>query len=123
MHGQLCDHPSLDRIAEGQIIDRFHWLQWDAEKVDRQSDVGAKDQSPISSQMDVDHAHEDSDIDSTSATVNSESDTELCDLESLMENQIGSSVNTELPDIDEIRAELTPVARPTNPPASPPQDF
>ena len=70
--------------------------------------------------MDLDSANEDSDIDSTSATVGSDSDTELYNLESSLDSQ---SDGSELPNIDYLRAELTPVARLRNLPASHPQDF
>ena len=111
---KLCGHLSLDRIAEGQYITRQQWIKWDAESAGIQSDVGTKAQPPSSSANDID-------TDSASDT-----DTELYDLESLLEGQSGGSRATsdnELPDLptdmDVLRAELTPVSGLANPLASP----
>ena len=64
-----------------------------------------------------------SEVDSSSASEADISGTELYDLESLMDSQSvtnDNSVDSELPDIDDLRAELTSIAWQTNPPASPP---
>ena len=60
---------------------------------------------------------------SRASVSNKASDTELYDLESLMESQSGGSIDNELPDMGDLRADLAPIAWLTNPPASPPQDF
>ena len=63
---------------------------------------------------------------SSSASEADSSDTEIYDLEELMDSQSvnnDNSVESELPDIDDLRAELTLLAWQTNPPASPPHDF
>ena len=95
----MCAFPQLDTIEEGQAIARQIWRRWDAEKSNHQSDVGPQDQAPNYSS-----ANEDSGSDTesdTGATVDSES-TELYDLETLMDS------DNELPDLDELRAELAP---------------
>ena len=91
--------------------------QMGAESVGLQSDIGAKAQPPSSSANDMD-------TDSASDT-----DTEIYDLELLMEGPSGGSrvtTDNELPDLpadmDNLRAQLTLVAWLTNPPASPPQE-
>ena len=85
-------------------------MKWDAESVAIQSASAEAQAQPSSSASDF----------------NSASDTELYDLESLMESQSGGSrvtTDNELPDMDDLRAELTPIAWLTNPPASPPQNL
>ena len=82
-----------------QAIARQIWRRWDAEKLNHQSDVGAQDQTP-----DYSSANEDSGSETesdTGATIDSDS-TELYDLETLMDS------DNELPDLDELRAELVP---------------
>ena len=93
----MCAFPQLDTTEEGQAIARQIWRRWDAEKSNHQSDVGAQDQAPNYSS-----ANEDSGSDTesdTGATVDSDS-TELYDLETPMD------IDNELPDLDELRAEL-----------------
>ena len=105
----------MARIAEGQCISKQQWSKWDIQSADNQSGAEARAQPPSSSANNMD-------VDSDSDTI----DTELYDLELLCEGQSGGNRATsdnELPDLpadmDALRAELTPVAWITNPPALP----
>ena len=60
--------------------------------------------------------------DPSGSASDSSSDTVIYDLESAMDSQSVYN-DIELPDIDDLRAELTPIAWQTNPPASPPDNF
>ena len=106
---QMCSYSQLDTVQEGHFIARQQWMRWDPESVAIQSAQEEVQDQPTSS-----------------ASESDSSDTELYDIESLMDSQSVSndnSVDSELPDIDDLRAELTPIAWQTNPPASPPHDL
>ena len=101
---QMCAFPQLDTIEEGQDKARQTWTRWDAEKSNHPSDVGAMDQAPNYSSASEDSG---SDTESdTGATIDSDS-TKLSDLEVLLDSQSSGSDN-ELPDLEEMRAELAP---------------
>ena len=88
-------------------------MSWDPESVAIQSAQEEIQDQPTSSA---------SEADSSCASEADSNDTQLYDLESLMDSQ-SVSTDSELPNIDDFRAELTPIAWQTNPPASPPHDF
>ena len=84
-------------------------MRWDPESVAIQSAQEEVQDQPTNSA-------------SSSASEADSSDTEYYDLEALMDHQsvnYDNSVDSELTDIDDLRAELTPLAWQTNPPASP----
>lgn len=92
------------------MIGRDQWIKWDAESPTNHCEGGTSEWPPESSSN------------------NSECDTELFDLESLMEIQSGDNMVSDVNEvsdltvnIDELRAELTPVGWLTIPPVIPPQ--
>ena len=107
---QICSYPQLDRVQEGQPIYKERWMRWDPESIAVQSAQGDQDQPP------------------SSASVADSEETELYDLESLMDTESVNSDNDNsdlfgLPDINQLRAELALPAWCTNSMASPPHDF
>ena len=106
---KICSYSQLDRVQEGQYITRQQWMRWDPESVAIQSAQGQLQDQPPSSASEADS-----------------SDTELYDLESLMDSRSVNSDNSDqsgLPDINELRAELALPAWLSNSMASPPHDF
>ena len=113
----MCGFPSLDRVLEGQLIDKEEWIHWDAKRHWEQPVGGASEMESSASETD-------------SVEANFDTDSEV-DLESLMESDDNgvSDVddfdweNYPLPEsIDDLRAQLlTPVGMSTNSPANSPQ--
>ena len=113
----MCGFPSLDRVLEGQMIDKEQWIHWDAERPREQPVGGVSEMDSSASETD-------------SVEANFDTDSEV-DLESLMEsddNRVSDVSdfdweNYPLPEsIDDLRAQLlTPVGMPTNSPANSPQ--
>ena len=70
-HPDVCVFPSLDRVLEGQLIDKEQWIHWDVERPREQPVGGASELDSSASETD-------------SVKANCETDSEI-DLESLME--------------------------------------
>ena len=104
---QICTYPNMSMIQEGQAIPRDQWIQWDAESI---AQLAAQEVQG-------------SDIDTAS---NSSENTILYDVDSdmIIDYDIVEceSVNTnnndldELPDINQLRAELTVLGGSDSPP-------
>ena len=115
---QICGFPALDRVLQGELIDKLQWIHWDAE---------SPREEPMGGAYEVESSA--SETNSTEANIDSDSD---IDLESLMDtdNERVSDVdnfdweNYPLPEsVEDLRSQLlTARGMSTNSPANSPQD-
>ena len=95
----ICVYSQMERVQEGKYIAKEQWIHWDAESI---ANLAASSDS------------------------NCSDDTILYDLDSEMSSQNDNNDvvdNCLLPDINQLIAELTPIAWQTNPSACPPHNF
>ena len=109
---QICTYPDLDRVQESQAIQKDQWGQWDIKTIAENEAEEYQDQGI---QFDIVSIHS---VDSES-TIPYEINADMIIDHDLVECESVQSMNevTELPEFDDVRAELNVLGGTDSPPA------